>query len=1055
MGQSMSSTRISFSVFQSSTVFPPGVFFSTDVEQLSISDFSWQHVGIYTCIARNIEGASSSTGKLSIQVPPLIEDIKGESVINTGEHLELTCITQGEPVPSVHWSSRGEIIKESQDGQITLPDTASLLIKFVSPNMAGPYTCTSVNIAGTATRSIEIFIIDKPLPPELSNPTPVSPTSVNVSWVPVEQPVHTPVTGYYIYYRQRIELVLHQYPAQIGGSLTNMEVEGLQPATDYIFSVSAYNDVGEGVMSNVKNVRTLDSGPSKPRNFKVLLVNATSIHLEWEVPAYPNGVIMKYQIQYRLSDSTAAYDSILVASHYVALETHNVIDLDPFTSYIFRMRAATVQHGKTLWGDFTDTIQARTNVGVPTGVAQNVRVTVVSSDTIHVSWEPVPVDQQNGLIRRYDIKYHHVNIPDSMGVIVVTSLDLEANITNLLPWRWYAVIVEARNDAGTGPASFPVEVRTLPAVPSGPPRHVEISAQSSQEVLVKWAAPDPDLWNSDLGGYVVSYMVVGGDANFTSVKNNTNSHIIRNLKPWTEYRIKVAAFTTQITDGLGPFSIPLSVHTMESASSPVVDLTFTVTPSSVTLNWMPPQTPNGVIQYYDVVYHIILPERELPVSPIDEEQEISENDAGLSRSERSLTVSDQKSSEWQYFENDELDFIVLTNVTFWLQNEDYGMLKNICLLATQYNKSLEELKSEALIDRESVMVVRISAWMLEYKLTLPSVCDVLGQPILVVTIRTQSRTLVLEDLAPGSEYNVTVVPYTGAGPGNPFFILIQTDDLPEPSPLPVTTSVPETTANYINATELGVAGADNPQNLPVIVAGALTGGFLVIFIIILIICRCQRRKRRDHSRIMNGQAYSETFDSGVHYDPDSCLVTIHGPGHLWYIMSKICRTIQKHQVPINSHEAYSRHPPNITVQDGTVVYRTTPRRPPVSMIPDSNSDSDRGSMASPNSSPFKRPSFPKHKSYSGYPGVENPAYRDDNASLHSVGRESVSVSMTLSAEEVYSQPEATLRKNKMRSESAAAIAVLRNSDLPAEYSFNDTESLINDSVVVYNERTAL
>lgn len=39
-----------------------------------------------------------------------------------------------------------------------------------------------------------------------------------------------------------------------------MEVEGLVPATDYIFTVSAYNDVGEGSMSTIKHVRTLDSG---------------------------------------------------------------------------------------------------------------------------------------------------------------------------------------------------------------------------------------------------------------------------------------------------------------------------------------------------------------------------------------------------------------------------------------------------------------------------------------------------------------------------------------------------------------------------------------------------------------------------------------------------------------------------------------------------------------------------------------------------------------------------------------------------------------------------
>lgn len=159
------------------------------------------------------------------------------------------------------------------------------------------------------------------------------------------------------------------------------------------------------------------------------------------------------------------------------------------------------------------------------------------------------------------------------------------------------------------------------------------------------------------------------------------------------------------------------------------DVTFIVTPSTVTLNWLPPLTPNGIIQYYDVVYHAILPENEEPINPTDEDvgPEISKDESGSSRAERSLAVKDKKSSNWQYFETDKLEFIVLTNVTYWLQNGDYGMLKNICLLATQHNKSLDELKSGKLIDKESAMVVRIGAWMWEYKLTLSTVCDVLGE----------------------------------------------------------------------------------------------------------------------------------------------------------------------------------------------------------------------------------------------------------------------------------------------------------------------------------------
>lgn len=70
--------------------------------------------------------------------------------------------------------------------------------------------------------------------------------------------------------------------------------------------------------------------------------------------------------------------------------------------------------------------------------------------------------------------------------------------------------------------------------------------------------------------------------------------------------------------------------------------------------------------------------------------------------------------------------------------------------------------------------------------------------------------------------------------------------------------------------------------------------------------------------------------------------------------------------------------------------------------------------------------------------------------------ESMSVTMTLSAEDVLSQGDSTLkRKSRMKSSAAAAIARLRSTNNPT-MSEQDTSSLIHNEVeVVYNERTAL
>lgn len=87
-------------------------------------------------------------------------------------------------------------------------------------------------------------------------------------------------------------------------------------------------------------------------------------------------------------------------------------------------------------------------------------------------------------------------------------------------------------------------------------------------------------------------------------------------------------------------------------------------------------------------------------------------------------------------------------------------------------------------------------------------------------------------------------------------------------------------------------------------------------------------------------------------------------------------------------------------------------------------------------------------------GIENPGYDQDN----NCDTESIAVSMTLSSEDLFTQSASSLKRtSRMRTESAAAIAVMRNQRLPRlAKSMDDTDTLINhDSVVIYTERTAL
>ena len=94
---------------------------------------------------------------------------------------------------------------------------------------------------------------------------------------------------------------------------------------------------------------------------------------------------------------------------------------------------------------------------VPTGAPSNFVVDSTTPNSVSLSWNPPPVDQQNGLIRYYII---HCTPAGSAPMINTTSNTTEITIQNLLPFYQYSCTVAAFTIA-IGPASI-VLTFTLP-----------------------------------------------------------------------------------------------------------------------------------------------------------------------------------------------------------------------------------------------------------------------------------------------------------------------------------------------------------------------------------------------------------------------------------------------------------------------------------------------------------------------------------------------------------------------------------------------------------------
>lgn len=98
----------------------------------------------------------------------------------------------------------------------------------------------------------------------------------------------------------------------------------------------------------------------------------------------------------------------------------------------------------------------------PSGPPQEVKCYSSSSTNILVSWQPPPVELQNGIITQYTIQYAATEGEDNTAhqISSIPPESTEYLLENLEKWTEYQVTVTAHTDVGAGPESLPQLVRT-------------------------------------------------------------------------------------------------------------------------------------------------------------------------------------------------------------------------------------------------------------------------------------------------------------------------------------------------------------------------------------------------------------------------------------------------------------------------------------------------------------------------------------------------------------------------------------------------------------------
>ncbi|XP_044199446.1 neuronal cell adhesion molecule a isoform X7 [Thunnus albacares] len=526
--------------------------------------------GKYTCIATNNLGIKENHVFLEVKEPTRILQQPEYKVVQRGMSAMFECKVKHDPslIPTMIWLKDNGELPDDERFEV---DTDSLIIKDVTDEDEGTYTCIMNTTLDQDSASAMLTVVEKPDPPTALELTDQTERTVKLTWTPGDEH-NSPTERFLIQY----EDLLHQPGVwvnltEVDGTSTTAQLN-LSPYVYYSFRVLAENQVGHSQPSQPsRQYRTNPAAPDEsPSDVQGEGTEPDNLVISWTplTGFQANGPGLEYKVQWRQKDVDHEWSSRTVANVSQCVVTGTAT----YVPYEIKVQALN---------DYGNAPESEVVIGYsgedsPLSAPESVQVTVRNSTLAEVQWEPVSPTTVRGKLQGYKVYYRRERglqeteteeTEEEEQVLTFTGNRSEGRLPGLQPYSLYNLFVKVLNSKAEGPPSPGKKFETPEGVP-GPPAFLSVINPSLDSLTLEWGAPLRV--NGRLAGYTLKYQPVSavntttelGPVKVMTFLGNETTITLGNLNSSMLYKFYLSAKTTK---GSGPIVTEEAFTVMDTA----------------------------------------------------------------------------------------------------------------------------------------------------------------------------------------------------------------------------------------------------------------------------------------------------------------------------------------------------------------------------------------------------------------------------------------------------------------------------------------------------------